>query len=41
MGYRLVGLLMVLWKAEECYGMEDGAYLSLLVFMEEKKQYVL
>jgi len=30
--------LVVLWKAKEHCGLENGAYLPLLVLMEEKKQ---
>jgi hypothetical protein len=30
-------LLVVFWKAAECYGVKNCAYLPLLVFMEEKK----
>jgi hypothetical protein len=37
-GYRLAYLLMVLWKANERYGMKNDTYLSLLMLMEGKKQ---
>jgi hypothetical protein len=35
---RRVSLLVVLWKAKECCGVENVAHLPLLVFMEGKKQ---
>jgi hypothetical protein len=37
-GYRLACLLVVLWKANDCCGLENSAYLLLLVLMEGKKQ---
>lgn len=29
-------MLVVLWKVEDCGGMENGAHLSLLDYMEER-----
>jgi hypothetical protein len=37
MGYQLACLLVILWKAKERCGLENGAYLPLLVLMEGKK----
>jgi hypothetical protein len=37
-GHRLACFLVVLWKAKECGGVENGAYLPLLVLMEKNEQ---
>jgi hypothetical protein len=38
LGYRLVCVLVVLWKAEQCCGVENGAHLPILDSMEGDEQ---
>jgi hypothetical protein len=40
-GYRLACLLVVIWKANERCGIENSAYLPLLVLMEGNKRWCL